>query len=273
MMFALQDDFANNAAYDRGYAVARQKWERLYEATQYKGDGETHPMISPEDEFADFETWDWGNLDLSEKKTREMLPGEYVRSGLNRGLELEARLGINPFKFGLVGATDTHTGLTTPDEDNFFGKFTSYEPNSERSTHMSKENRELGISYKSWQYSAAGVTAVWASENTRGAIFDAMERRETYGTTGPRLRVRFFGGYDFAEEDALRRDLARVGYTKGVPMGSDLPPHAGDGRAELSRLRTSRPDGRESGSHPDHQRLDGCRRCVAREGLRRRLVG
>jgi len=227
MMFALQDDFADGAAYDRAYAEERQKWERLYEATQYKGDGETHPLLSPEDEFANFETWDWGNLDASEKKTPEMLPGEYVRSGLQRGLELEAKLGVNPFKFGLVGATDTHTGMTTPDEDNFFGKFTSYEPNPERATHTARENTELGISYKSWQYSAAGVTAVWATENTRGAIFDGMERRETYATTGPRLRVRFFGGWGFDDADADRRDLALVGYTKGVPMGSDLPARAG----------------------------------------------
>jgi len=223
MMFALQDDFFDGAPYDVAYAEQRQKWERLYEATQYKGDGESHPLLSPEDEFADFETWDWGNLDLSEAKTPEMLPGEYVRSGLQRGLLLEASLGVNPFKFGLVGATDTHTGMTTPDEDNFFGKFASYEPNPERATHTSKANPELGISYKSWQYSAAGVTAVWAEENTRGAIFDAMERRETYATTGPRIRVRFFGGWDFKETDGRRRDLALLGYSKGVPMGADLP--------------------------------------------------
>ena len=227
MMFALQDDFSDGAPYDVAYAEQRQKWERLYEATQYKGDGESHPLLSPEDEFADFETWDWGNLDMSVVKTPEMLPGEYVRSGLQRGLLLEATLGVNPFKFGLVGATDTHTGMTTPDEDNFFGKFASYEPNPERATHTSKTNPELGISYKSWQYSAAGVTAVWAEENTRGAIFDAMERRETYATTGPRMRVRFFGGWDFEEADARRRDLALLGYSKGVPMGADLP--AGEG--------------------------------------------
>jgi hypothetical protein len=235
MMFALQNDFADGQPYDAEYAEQRQKWERLYEATQYKGDGEAHPVLSPEDELADFETWDWGNLDLSEAKTPEMLPGEYARSGLKRGLELEAKLGANPFKFGLVGATDTHTGLTTPDEDNFFGKFTAYEPNSERSNHVSRNNPELDISYKSWQYSAAGVTAVWAETNTRGAIFDAMKRRETYATTGPRLRVRFFGGWDFAAKDALRRNLALVGYTKGVPMGSDLKP-APDGASAPSFL-------------------------------------
>jgi len=230
MMFAMQDDFDADKAFDRDYAEQRQKWERLYEATQIKGDGETHPLLSPEDEFADFETWDVGNLDLSTKKTPEMLPGEYVRSGLQRGLELEARLGVNPFKFGLVGASDNHVGLTTPDNDNFFGKFTQYEPNPGRANHLSKQNKENGTRLYSWQYITAGLTAVWASDNTRGALFDAMERRETYATTGPRMRVRFFGGFEFVEEDARRRDLALLGYSKGVPMGSDLP-QTPEGRA------------------------------------------
>ena len=227
MMFALQDDFRGEgqaaAPLDADYAEQRQKWERLYEATQIKGDGETHPLLSPTDEFADFETWDMGNLDLSEAKTPEMLAGEYVRSGLQRGLLLDAKLGVNPFKFGLVGASDTHTGLTTPDNDNFFGKFTAYEPNPERANHLSKENVANGAELYSWQYISAGLTAVWATENTRGALFDAMERREVYATTGPRMRVRFFGGWGFAPGDAFRRDLALRGYTKGVPMGADLP--------------------------------------------------
>jgi hypothetical protein len=223
MMFALEDDFDNEAPYDAEYAKQRQKWERLYEATQYKGDGETHPLLSPEDEFADYETWDFGNLDLTEKKTEAMLSGEYARSGLQRGLLLEEKLGVNPFKFGLVGATDTHTGLSTIDEDNFFSKFIGYEPSPERATHTSKDNPELGIEgIKGWMYNAAGTVGVWATANTRGAIFDAMKRRETYATTGPRMRVRFFGGFNFAEDDAARRDLAVLGYTKGVPMGSDL---------------------------------------------------
>jgi hypothetical protein len=227
MMFALQDDFAEGAALDADYAATRQKWERLYEATQIKGDGEAHPFLSPEDEFADFETWDYGNLDATEKKTPDMLAGEYARSGLQRGLMLEAALGVNPFKFGLVGASDTHTGLTTPDNDNFFGKFTAYEPSPHRSQHVSNTFADGSIALNSWQYITAGLTAVWAEENTRAAIFDAMERREVYATTGPRMRVRFFGGWGFEEADALRRDLALVGYTKGVPMGSDLPPGEG----------------------------------------------
>jgi hypothetical protein len=222
MMFALQDDFADGKALDADYAATRQKWERLYEASQIKGDGESHPMLSPDDEFADFETWDWGNLDASEKKTAAMIPGEYARSGLKRGLELEKKLGTNPFKFGLVGASDTHTGLSTPDNDNFYGKFTAYEPNPKRATHIAKENKELDISYRSWRYITGGLTAVWAKENTRASLFDAMERREVYATTGPRMRVRLFGGFDFKAEDSGRRDLAQVGYSKGVPMGGDL---------------------------------------------------
>ena len=222
MMFALQDDFAHGAELDRDYVEQRQRWERLYEATQMKGDGEAHPMLSPEDEFASFENWDMGNLDLSVAKTPEMLPGEYVRSGLQRGLILESQFGVNPYKFGLVGASDTHNGLTTHTNNNFFGKFVQYEPNAHRSNHLSKENAENGAQLNSWQYITAGLTAVWARENTRGALFDAMERREVYATTGPRMRVRFFGGYDFTKDDALRRDLALIGYTKGIPMGGDL---------------------------------------------------
>jgi hypothetical protein len=222
MMFAMQDDFDNGKAFDKAYAEARAKWERTYEATQIKGDGEAHPLLSPEDEFAAFETWDMGNLDLSQKKTPQMLPGEYARSGLKRGLELEAQLDVNPFKFGLVGASDNHVGLTTPDNDNFFGKFTQYEPSLKRANHLSKENKDNGTKLYSWQYITSGLTAVWATANTRAALFDALERREVYATTGPRMRVRFFGGFDFTQDDALRRDLALVGYTKGVPMGSDL---------------------------------------------------
>jgi hypothetical protein len=223
MMFAEVDDFDGGKQLDVEYAKARQKWERLYEATQIKGDGEAHPVLSPTDEFADFETWDQGNLDLSEKKTETMLPHEYVRSGLKLGLELEAKLSVNPFKFGMVGASDTHTGLSTPDNDNFFGKFTMYEPNPTRALHASrKPQEEGGKTLYSWQYITGGLTAVWSTENTRTAIWDGMQRREVYATTGPRMRVRFFGGFDFTADDAGSRNLALIGYTKGVPMGSDL---------------------------------------------------
>tara|TARA_R110002110_G_C13470525_1_gene720932 strand:+ start:44579 stop:46501 length:1923 start_codon:yes stop_codon:yes gene_type:complete len=225
MMFALTDDFAEGKpAIDAEYAATRNKWERLYETTQPKGDSEAHPKLSPEDEFADYETWDWGNLDLSTAKTDEMLPGEYAREALKRGLVMKEKLGANPFKYGMAGGTDIHTALSTQEEDNFFGKYATYEPtNEKRAMHVADKNEELGIGYKGWRYNAAGVTAVWAQSNTREAIFDAMERRETFSTTGPRMRVRFFGGWSFVADDARNRQLAVLGYGKGVPMGADMP--------------------------------------------------
>lgn len=224
ILFAMQDDFADGAAYDLEYAETRQKWERLYEIGQTKGDTEAHPILSPTDEFADYETWDWANLDMTQAKTHEMLPGEYARSALKRGLEFEAKLGVNPFKFGFVGGSDIHTGLITNDDDNFFGAFAWMEPDGKRANKVAKENTNLGVSYKGWQYASPGPTAVWAQANTRAALFDAMKRREVYATTGPRIRVRFFGGPGFTKDDLKARDIAAAGYDKGVPMGSDLPP-------------------------------------------------
>lgn len=226
-MFPLRDDFDDGAPLDQAYAETRQRWERLYETTQFKGDSETHPFLSPEDEFADFETWDFGTGDATESKTLDMLPGDYTRSGLKRGLALEAELGANPFKYGLVGATDTHTGLSAYEEDNFFGKFPTEEPSNERAQAVNVRFPDGSPAVVGSMFQASGLTAVWATENTRTAIWDAMHRRETYATTGPRMRVRFFGGWNFEPSDALRRDLAQVGYSKGVPMGADLLP--GDG--------------------------------------------
>ena len=205
---------------DRRYAERRDRWEKLYEVTQMKGDGEAHPFLSPNDEFADFGTWDKGNLNLSVLKTDDMLAGEYAREGLKRGLQLEAELGINPFKFGLVGATDSHTGLATADDENYFGKTSAMEPNPDRMTHPFAKFGDVAI--MGWETLASGYQAVWATENTRAAIFDAMERRETYATTGPRMLVRFFGGWDFEPADAATRQPAAIGYSKGVPMGGDL---------------------------------------------------
>lgn len=222
IMFALQNDFENGGQYSDDYLKKRAKWERLVEMGQTKGDSETHPTLSPDDEFADYERWDWANLDLTEKKTPEMMKTEYVRQALKNGIAFEQSRGTNPFKLGFVGGSDIHTGLSTSFDDNFFGAFTWMEPSPERALKMAKQNKELGISYKGWQYASPGPTAVWADANNRAAVFDALERRETYATTGPRIQVRFFGGFDFTEEDLRGRDLARTGYSKGVPMGGDL---------------------------------------------------
>src|SRR5690242_10559028 len=218
-MFPIIESF-NGKRIDREYAENRARWEPLYEATQIKGDGETHPFLSPNDEFANFERWDKGNLDLTEIKKPEMLEFEYVRSAFRNGLKMEAELGVNPYKFGLVGSTDAHTGLAAVEEDNFFGKTSSSEPSAERATHPFVKTDKAII--MGWEQTASGYAAVWATENTREAIFDAMKRRETYATTGPRMIVRFFGGWDFEASDASNRMPAKVGYTKGVPMGGDL---------------------------------------------------
>jgi hypothetical protein len=207
---------------DRAYSEQRAKWERLYEATQNKGDGEAHPFLSPNDEFADFETWDKGNLDGSVAKKKEMLEFEYVRSALKNGLKLERELGTNPYKFGLIGSSDAHTGLAAVGEDNFFGKTTPQEPSPERMTKAFFSNPKTGVTIMDWEVAAAGYAAVWATENTRKALWDAMERKETYATTGPRMFVRFFGGWDFEAVDAQNRLPAAIGYSKGVPMGGDL---------------------------------------------------
>ena len=207
---------------DRDYAETRSRWEPLYEATQIKGDGEAHPFLSPDDEFADFETWDKGNLSLSVAKKPEMLEFEYTRSALMNGLKMEAKLGVNPFKIGLVGGTDAHTGLTGVEEDNFIGKTVSSEPSAKRWEHVFLQNPAEKLKIQYWETSAAGYAAVWATENTREAIFDAMARKEVYATTGPRMAVRFFGGWDFEPGDANNRMPARIGYSKGVPMGGDL---------------------------------------------------
>jgi len=207
---------------DRDYAETRAKWERLYETTQTKGDGEAHPFLSPNDEFANFEKWDKGNLDGSAAKTRDMLEFEYARSGLKNGLVLEQKLGVNPYKFGLIGSSDAHTGLAAMEEENFFGKTAPQEPSPERVKATFFDNAQTGVKIMDWEVSASGYAAVWATSNTREALFDAMERRETYATTGTRMVVRFFGGWEFEEKDAGDRRPATVGYSKGVPMGGNL---------------------------------------------------
>ncbi len=225
LMFALTTQ--EGRSFDADYARRRMQHEPLYEVTQIKGDGEAHPFLSPNDEFADYETWDVGNLDASIKKTDDMLAGEYAREALKTGLRLQTELGANPFAFGMIGSTDSHTALATADSDNFFGKHSGVEPSAVRASHQVISG-EAGELY-GWQMTASGYAAVWAHQNTRASIFEAMERKETYATTGPRMVVRFFGGWDFSEEDSAG-DVAEVGYDRGVPMGGTLAA-PGDGQA------------------------------------------
>ena len=223
MMFA--DTTINGDPIDADYAARRQRWEPVYEVTQIKGDGEAHPLLSPNDEFADFATWDRGNFGTV-AKTAEMLPGEYAREALKRGLEFEKELGVNPFKFGMIGSTDSHTSLSTPDEDNFFSKATPAEPNAGNYRYngdiIQKYPGVKDVSVASYESTAGGLVASWSRANTREAIFDSFERREVYATTGTRIALRVFGGWEFSNSDHLLPNTAAVGYDKGVPMGGDL---------------------------------------------------
>jgi len=201
------------------WASDRAKWEPLYEVTQTKGTSEQHPALAPNDEFAQFEIWDRDYSTQTPKKL-EIIKNEYAREAYKNGLILESKLGVNPFKFGLVGSTDAHTGLTGGEENNFFGAFVNTEPKAER--WRDEKSGFTGTLTKGWELGASGITGVWATKNTRTSIWDAMKRKEVYGTTGPRIILRFFGGFRFSPEDAHSHNLAKVGYKKGVPMGGDL---------------------------------------------------
>ena len=246
LMFS--DQTLDGRPLDRAYAETRMRWEPLYEVTQIKGDGEAHPTLSPNDEFADFENWDKGNLDGSEKKEDWMLKYEYARSALQLGLQHENKLGVNPFKFGMIGSTDAHTTLATTREDNYFGKFSLTEPAPERYKHYVIQSLvDEKLSTFSSEEGASGLAAVWARENTRESIFDAMKRKEVYATTGSRILVRVFAGWDFEEDEVERPDFAERGYSGGVPMGGDLT-SAPAGKAPSFMIRALR--------DPDNANLD-----------------
>ncbi len=209
---------------DRDYAERRQKWEPLYEITQMKGDGEAHPKLSPNDEFANFETWDKASFG-PEPHTDKMLPREYAREAWKRGLAYEKKLGVNPFKFGVVGSTDSHTALSTSEEDNYFGKVTPLEPSADPIRFdevIAGRYAPKGSQIFARMIGSSGLAAVWSRENTREAIWDAMKRKETFATTGTRLRVRVFAGWNFNKADLARSEFAQYGYDNGVPMGGDL---------------------------------------------------
>ena len=223
-MFALTT--RDGQPFTRAYAKTRARWEPLYEVTQIKGDGETHPILSPGDEFADYETWDG----FTPRDSVQQKQTEYARSALKLGLGQEAELGANPFKFGMIGSTDAHTSLAAVDEDNFWGKVPLNEPSRFRPEMQ-------------WYMAASGYAGVWAEENTRESLFNAMRRKEVYASTGPRLTVRFFGGWEYISDDAMRSDLAGIGYAKGVPMGGDLT-QAPEGKSPSFLIRAVKdPDG------------------------------
>jgi hypothetical protein len=229
---------------DKAYAERRSRWEPLYEVTQIKGDTETHPALSRTDEFADFGRWDKASFG-PQAKTAEMLPREYAREALKRGLAHEAKLGVNPFKFGLIGSTDSHTSLSTSEANNFFGKVSLLEPSNNVGYRFNEviagrmPNPEgKDVRTFAWQSLSAGLAAVWARNNTREELWDALARKEVYATTGSRLEVRVFGGFNFTPADLTRSDFVANGYTNGVPMGGELKVGAG-GTAKPAKVAPS----------------------------------
>jgi len=227
LMFALKDSAGKPI--DANHARLRARFEPVVEVTQIKGDSETHPFLSPDDEFADYERWDKTNIAGIARTLPEMHVGSYARAALKNGLILERLIGVNPFRFGLIGSTDSHTSLATADENNYWGKTSNMWPGSDRMKgEFIHSSDPSGQATMNWEQAAAGYAGVWATENTREAIFDALRRGETYATTGPRIAVLFFGGWRFGDVDAAASSVARAGHVKGVPMGSDLPAPIGE---------------------------------------------
>jgi hypothetical protein len=225
----------NGEPIDREYAETRMRWEPIYEVTQIKGDGEAHPVLSPTDEWADYGTWDKADIAGFKLKEDSMLPTEYARSALQIGLQQQQKLGVNPFKFGMVGSTDSHTAMASTREENYWGKMPSAEPSPDRWEHYVIKSFSGDDASSTFEYEtlASGLAAVWARENTRAGIFEAMQKKEVYATTGTRIIVRFFGGWDYGTDDVYRPDAVSIGYAKGVPMGGDLAAKPADAEAPV----------------------------------------
>jgi hypothetical protein len=237
LMFPLQD--SDGKPLTKEYADTRMKWEPVVEMTQIKGDSETHPNLSPTDEFADYETYDHlievegtkqkamfsdaflGALSAQDREyikqheQRVAKVGDYARPALMRGLVIEDRIGANPYKFGMIGSTDSHTAMASAEENNFHGKMAL-------DSTPETTSQDILPGTPGWDMGAAGLVAVYAEENTRESLFDAFRRKEVYATTGPRIQVRFFGGWEYQDADVQAANVPDVAYKKGVAMGGDL---------------------------------------------------
>ena len=198
--------------YDAAYANLRMRNEPIVEITQIKGTSETHPGLSPNDEWADFEILQRSQNPRIRKYNQ--ISGGYVREAYLSGLTMQETKGFNPYRFGLIGSSDAHNGGAPYEETSFYSKMGLLDGKPE-------QRRTFAAS----QRSASGLAGVWAEENTREAIFDALQRKETFATSGPRIRVRFFAGYDYEETLINDPDIVAKAYQQGVPMGSDLKAH------------------------------------------------
>jgi len=217
LMFSLTD--SSGKPLSDAYVAERARNEPLYEISQIKGTSETHPNLSPNDEFANFELWDYTlSADALRPTHRE---GSYVRRALLDGLLMSSRGKANPFKYGFIGDTDTHNAAASNEEFNYTGKF-GIESNPKHRLN-GFPGQPAGQIQQIREFSSGGLAGVWAQENTRESIYDAMTRKETFGTSGTHIKVRFFGGWDFSAADVGGREFVQAGYARGVPMGGDLP--------------------------------------------------
>jgi hypothetical protein len=204
---------------DARYARRQARNEPLTEIIQTKGSSDTHPAFSPNDEFADFEQFP--NM-INVGQASQIKYG-YVRQGLVEGMVIEEKLGANPYKMGIVSGADSHSSYSNNEEFNFHGSHAKADDTPQkRLSPIPNPSGDVGAVVGS-----AGATAVWAEENTRAAIFDAMKRKETYGTSGPLIRLRFFGGWEYPMGLVKDKDFVKKAYAGGVPMGRDLPPRKG----------------------------------------------
>jgi hypothetical protein len=252
LMFPLMDSEGNPIS--KQYAEDRMRWEPVVEMTQIKGDSETHPSITPTDEFADYETYEHIIAVGEHVEKPKADEGDYARSALKRGLTIEAKTGANPYKFGMIGSTDSHTAMASAEEDNFHGKM------AQDSTPEMK-SKDIIPGANGFDMSAAGLVAVWAEENTRESLFDAFRRKEVYATTGPRIQVRLFGGWDYTPEDAEAADPAETGYRKGVPMGGEL------GRAPKGKAPSFLISAIKDPNHANLDRVQVIKGWVDKEGM------
>ena len=274
LMFAIER--LNGQPLDKAYAEARMRWEPLYEVTQIKGDGEAHAKLSLTDEFADYGTWDKGDIAGFKAKEDWMLQYEYARTALQVGLQQEQKLGVNPFKFGMVGSTDSHTSMASTRDENYWGKMPSAEPSADRYEHyvIKALGGDDSLSTFESETLSSGLAAVWARENTREGLFDGMQKKETYATTGTRITVRFFGGWEYGKDDVFRPNAVSIGYRKGVPMGGDLAAApAGEESPDVHGRCAQGSLVRQPRSHPGRQGLGRCERRAPRAYLRRGGLG
>lgn len=220
--YMFRDKTLRGQPYDQELAQLRVRWEPVVEATQIKGDSETHPSLSPEDPFAEHESY---RFYIQQKPPPYApKPGDFVRSGLLTGLAIGQKVGSNPFRFGLIGSTDSHSGMASAEEPNFWGKM------ARDSTPETKASFwRTGTGPNGWSMSAGGLAAVWAEENSRDAILQAFKRREVYATTGPRIGVRVAGSWDEGSSTAESENASGAWPESGVPMGGELSPRANSG--------------------------------------------